>query len=217
MGTHCSRSFTMAQERICLALLFAFLVQIVLANGRENRLNYSNVDLAKFLTDSPNVWVLKTTEPGNVTCRHDAYGKITDNKTTFTRFFVNNTSTNIKKLEGKLLVWESADKPAPGKFDAIEINDTVKKREYPLSEEVYEFQSNDRSCAVVAVLDNSLETTSAWLDLRVSTSTIESHPGQQCEAEFQRVLSYYPERKERKQKWRMSYTSDCKNLLKKTS
>uniref|UniRef100_A0A023FQR0 Putative lipocalin-3 1 n=1 Tax=Amblyomma cajennense TaxID=34607 RepID=A0A023FQR0_AMBCJ len=194
----------MADVRIS-SMLFAFLLTAVSADDNDVVQN-STVDVVKFLQQSPKLWVYNTTEPGNIKCRLDFYTTITDNQTSFSRSYLNSTRKEEKKLTGKFFVYEGGNKPAPGKYDAIEIKDDT-TTEYPLSEEVFEFQSDDETCAIVAVLDNSSGITKTWLDLRVSSTAIESQKGKKCAERFEEILKIYHERD---RKWRISYDSDCK-------
>uniref|UniRef100_A0A023FQU1 Putative lipocalin-3 1 n=1 Tax=Amblyomma cajennense TaxID=34607 RepID=A0A023FQU1_AMBCJ len=197
----------MADARICSVLLFAFLLTVVSSEGED--VEISNVDIVKFLTESPKLWVYNTTEQSNITCRLDVYNSVTANETSFSRFSRNGTREEEKNLTGTFFLWEGGNTLADGKYDAIKISDGI-QREYPLSEEVFEFQSKDGTCAVVAVLDNSSGMTKTWLDLRVNNSAIESEPGKECSGKFEEILQAYHVRD---RTWRISYDRECKNKL----
>uniref|UniRef100_A0A023FTW4 Putative lipocalin-3 1 n=1 Tax=Amblyomma cajennense TaxID=34607 RepID=A0A023FTW4_AMBCJ len=194
----------MADARISSVLLFAFLLTAVSADNGV--VQNSTVDVVKFVEENRKVWVYRTTEPGNVTCRLDTYTNVTATEALIFRSFLNGTRIE-KNLKAKFAVLKDELPHEEGPpFNAMEINDLEIQREYTLIEEVFEFQSDAGKCAVVMVLDNTSGFTATWLDLRVSDTSVGTGPTKECTDEFEKILSYYVTKPES----RTSYSNECK-------
>uniref|UniRef100_A0A023FRW6 Putative lipocalin-3 1 n=1 Tax=Amblyomma cajennense TaxID=34607 RepID=A0A023FRW6_AMBCJ len=182
---------------ICLTVLV-----VTLAEPREATQERSNTDseIVEFLKAHDKTWVYNTTEENkeNITCRFDFKHNITEKDVFFKRY---NNSSSEELLKGEFLNWND---PGNNTYDAMYVSDMQGE---PVTYEVVEFVSSDKSCAVVSVTLMRTVPTYVLREIRVSEDALKKGPDVKCREKFEDIL------KVAKKKAKSHYSDDCKSKL----
>lgn len=129
----------------------------------------------------------------------------TNNETFFTRSYKNNSQYTEKQLKGEFGYHDQDAAKLFDKMTVYEVNDTEE-----IDEEILEYLSDGKNCAVVTVLDHSnIELgTQVWRDLRVKDTYVTNRTSpdyKNCSERFNEIV------KLTKKNWTLPYTSECQN------
>uniref|UniRef100_A0A0C9RXT7 Putative lipocalin-3 1 n=1 Tax=Amblyomma americanum TaxID=6943 RepID=A0A0C9RXT7_AMBAM len=189
-----------------MAILQPFLVclcalTVTLAEPRDKTEEEikTDDDIFKFLNASTNIWVYNTTEEreGNITCRFDVRHNISAEDTFFHR---HNNSRNGTLLKGTFVNWNH---PENKTYDAMNVTNMGGN---PVTEEVLEYVSNDKRCAVVSVVLMGADQATVLREIRVPENALESEPEDGCKKKFEEIL------KVAKKNAKSHYSRSCKTV-----
>uniref|UniRef100_A0A023FCI7 Putative lipocalin-3 1 n=1 Tax=Amblyomma cajennense TaxID=34607 RepID=A0A023FCI7_AMBCJ len=156
----------------------------------------------KLLVKDQVVWVLNTTEPGNVTCRKDVISTVQDDKVSFQRSFRNKTDISEENLKGTMINWYHEG--STDFYDGFEIQDSEGDIE---TQEILEYINDENTCAVVKVMKVRLYSdgkTGIWRELRLIGDAVEKTVPADCIREFDEEV------KAREKPSRIAYNSQCR-------
>uniref|UniRef100_A0A0C9RXZ3 Putative lipocalin-3 1 n=1 Tax=Amblyomma americanum TaxID=6943 RepID=A0A0C9RXZ3_AMBAM len=181
---------------VCLCALTVTLAELRDETGEEIK---TDDDIFKFLNASTKIWVYNTTEEreGDITCRFDVRYNISAKDTFFYRH--NNTSPQ-ELLNGTFVNWNDPEKTP---YDAMYVTDMGGN---PVTEEVLEYVSSDKRCAVVSVRLMRTDQTTVLREIRVPEEALESEPEDGCKNKFEKILEVA------KKNAKSHYSPRCKTM-----
>uniref|UniRef100_A0A131YHH0 Lipocalin n=1 Tax=Rhipicephalus appendiculatus TaxID=34631 RepID=A0A131YHH0_RHIAP len=198
----------MTQQLLLAAFFFAFFATKVssLDYGEVGPNDDKDYSIDQFLNQSKPIWVFNTTQPNPLLCKNDVNKYMTSASTFFTRSHKTGQKYTEKNLEGR---FGHHDESKNTVYDMI----TVYEADKPdaLGEEVLEFLSDDKKCAVVSVMDYTEAESPVWRELRLEDSIVangqsntDSHIYEKCFEKFDFLVRLT------RKKSTKSYSEDCK-------
>uniref|UniRef100_A0A023FQS2 Putative lipocalin-3 1 n=1 Tax=Amblyomma cajennense TaxID=34607 RepID=A0A023FQS2_AMBCJ len=193
----------MAALWVFRGVVFSLLVATVLTSDDWKDRN-EKIDFRQMLKKSSVIWVLNSTEQGNVKCRKDLITDVNNTHVSFDRYYGEGTGQMQETLSGKLFNWENPDNlNLP--YDAIGVS---KPGADPKIEEELDYLNKENSCAVVKVMNfatfNEQGMSHVWRELRVTARLLDRETPAECLKYYKDSVAASP-----KSSSRQVYFPDC--------